>query len=131
MRNLDAVFFVPHGVSEPDFKKAENLDQAVRERKKYEKEVREDTLIRCKKGHFTRTGDAVITIVSHYVEPYSCTGGDYWVSSGAYTECGECGRKTFLDNYTLSPRDDKYSGTKKVYAPVKREDFASIQRERV
>lgn len=37
-----------------------------------------------------------------YVEPYSCTGGDYWNTGSVYTICPNCGSKILItDQYLL------------------------------
>lgn len=37
-----------------------------------------------------------------YVEPYSCTGGDYWEDGGVFTICPNCGESIrIIDQYLL------------------------------
>lgn len=47
-------------------------------------------------GQFFLLGDAVLIQTQFYVEPYSCTGGDYWKDDELRLECPHCGRELRL-----------------------------------
>lgn len=94
------------GPSDEEVAAAERVLEA---RKKAAKVQEGDTLVVCAGGGYItrgpapcgkpfRIGEATAIQTQWYVEPYSCTGGDYWKNGEVRLECPHCGRELRLHN---------------------------------
>lgn len=72
--------------------KLENLEAKKGSLRKQLDEVRSRKLIKCNKcGKRTVVSKLTYLQTYWYREPYSCTGGDYWVAGEGQFECPKCG----------------------------------------
>ena len=112
----------------------EQLDKQIEELKAQREELRKNKTWQCPKcKKRTKIDKLGLLTDQYYVEPYSCTGGDYWKDSGEFfISCPKCEREIRLyKNQTAEGYDKAYNVAKEYrwYFGRKGERFASYGRK--
>ncbi len=92
--------------------KVEEIDKKIEELREKRASLLSKTLVKCTDywghklgcGKCTQIGKLTYIQTYWYVEPYSCTGGDYWRQGEGQFECTKCG---YLNRLYKRPEVEK------------------------
>tara|TARA_B100000749_G_C18205461_1_gene373779 strand:- start:112 stop:477 length:366 start_codon:yes stop_codon:yes gene_type:complete len=106
----DAILSIPKITNCPTPEQVEQAKAILQAQADAEMAKKQNTTLscyHCKTEH--RVGDSVLFQVERYVEPYGCTGGDYYeyVEGSDHIECSNCKRRLHLPFFMQGQRYDK------------------------